>query len=873
MRPFLLLVLLVFIHELFAQNRFQDPVFDQVTRVPNLIYAHNATVIAASIVGQAIAQPLVLDFYEPTGDAAPLRPLVLVLPGGLYLPKSQNGTCEGSLRDSAVVEICTRLAKMGYVAAAVDYRLGWNPLASQQVARMATYTQAMYRGIQDARSAIRYFKKTVVEEDNPFRIDTSRIVLWGEAEGGQIALGAAYATTPEDWIDPSLVVAPPDIPAIIPAYLGNIWGTDFGVLDAAGQSLYGLPNGDTLCMPNWPGYSSDFQLCVSMAGILPSLPWISAEEVPAILFHAPNDVSYLCDAGLYNIPPPLNLGVTPVFGSCGIATQLDLLGVNQVFWDANINDCVTNNANLYNGGLEGFYPFVGLSADKGRPWQWTAPCSNNPTGATDGAFARQYLDTIFAYFAPRALAALNLGNVQSDPGGLCGTQIKGKTFLDLNQNDSIDLNEPDFPGVLLELDPIGSHVASGPTGKFNLHVPPGSYVLKVPNLPKYYAAHDSAFAISVSADSDVLQNIGFYPVAIANDLQVFLTPLTEARPGFYNAFAVKWKNVGTTALSGNVTVTVDPAYTILGSNLPANITGNVAVWDFANLNPLQSGEALLQLELLANTPLGTMLASSALVAASGTGEETPADNMVSISEETIGSYDPNDKRVFPEGPVTAEMLQENGNWLDYTIRFQNTGTASAINIHLVDTLSELLNINSLEMIGASHTMRWEVGGQGTLRWFFDNINLPDSLHNEPASHGFVRYRIQPRLPFTGLLNKTVRNFADIYFDFNTPVRTNTTETPFTETIRLYSPEAGATLPIAPNPASDFAQVAWPLGDTHGHASFRVMDAQGKQVFSHEIEDLHKGYVERISLKNWAKGIYFVQFLSKSNLVSGRFVKS
>ena len=873
MKQLLLLLFSLLSNILWAQIRYQDAVFDQVSITQNINYSTNATVITAPTTGQAVAQPLMLDFYEPTGDTVSARPLVLVLPGGMYLPKSVNGNCEGSLRDSAVVEICTRLAKMGYVAAAVDYRLGWNPTAAQQLIRMLTYVQAMYRGVQDARSAIRFFKKSVAEDANPFRVDTTRIVLWGDAEGGQVALSAAYARTAMEWADPNLLIIPPNIPIINPAYLGNIWGTDVGVLDAAGQALYGLPSGDTLCYPNWSGYSSDFQLCVSMSGLIPDLPWIEAGEIPAVLFHAPNDWIRPCWDGLFTLLPPLSFEIVPVMGSCAIAAQLDLLGNNQLFRDAQLNDCISNNANLYNGDMEGFYPFTGLSSSKGRPWQWTALCNNNPSGATDGTFARKNLDTVFAYFAPRACVALGLGTPQADPTGLCGPQVTGKTYLDLNQNDTIDLNEPYFPGVVLELQPIGKHAVSTASGRYSIGAPPGNYVLKIPNPPNYYTPTDTAKAVTVSAGSDVIRNFGLFPTTIANDLQVFLTPLSVARPGFGNTFAVHWKNVGTTQLSGNVSVTIDPGYSIQGSNLPVNIAGNVATWDFTNLNPLETGSVMLQLLLAQNVALGTFLSSSATVTATGVGDETPADNVATTVEEAVGSFDPNDKKVVPEGDVTADIFQEYGGWMDYTIRFQNTGTASAINVYLVDTLSELLNINSLEFIGASHPMRWQLEGQGILSFFFDNINLPDSLNNEPESHGFARFRIKPRLSFPNLLNKTLRNFADIYFDFNDPVRTNTAETRFTEANPVYDPEALVSVNIIPNPANDFAWVSWPMGDTWAPATLQVMDANGAQVFLHEISALNKGFVEKISLKNWPKGVYFVQFLSKSRVVSGRFVKS
>lgn len=856
-----------------AQNRYIEPVFDQVTRTNDVHYGTNATVLSVQQFGEAVPQTLLLDVYEPTGDTALSRPLILVLPGGNYLPPNLNGLCEGAKNDSAVVEICTRLAKMGYVAAAVSYRLSWNPLSPNQVMRMYTYINAFYRGVQDARTAVRFFKKSVVEEANIFRVDTSRIVLWGESSGGQVALGAAYANAPADWVHPSLVIAPPNVPAILPYMVGDLAGTSTGVVDAAGNALTGLPVGDTLCYPNWPGYSSDFQLCVSMGGASIGIPWINAGEMPSILFHAPNDATIPCGDGMFIVQPPINLPVVAASGSCSMAAQLDIVGNNQVFWDADINDCVSSNAAALNGGLEGFYPFVGLPADKSRPWAWTNTCANNPNAPTDGAFARQYLDTIFAYFAPRACASLGLCNAQPDPGGLCGTQTKGQAFLDVNQNGVLDSGEQPFPQVVVELQPGGFHAASGLTGKFSISVPSGDYTLDVPSPPDYYALSNTPAAVTVPLGADAVQNIGLYPTATVNDLQVSITAAYESRPGFYNAFLVKWKNVGTTQLSGLTTVTVDANYFIEGSTPSASIVGNTATWEIVNLPPLQSGSAWLQVSLPTAVPLGVVLNTMTNALPTGVADETPQDNVASISQTVIGSFDPNDKQVTPAGDVTEGILLNHGGWLDYTVRFQNTGTASAINVYIVDTLSELLNTNTLEIVGASHSMRWEISGQRTVTWFFDQINLPDSLANEPESHGFVRYRIKPAGTFGSLLNKTVRNFADIYFDFNAPVRTNTTETKFTQNTAVHTAPETSTLSVVPNPARDGVSIVWAKREPGHSGVLRIVNTSGTAVLQQKLSAPNPHGVAQIDVQDWPKGIYFVQLSFQSGTFSTKFVKN
>ncbi|MER2996789.1 DUF7619 domain-containing protein [Pontibacter populi] len=154
-----------------------------------------------------------------------------------------------------------------------------------------------------------------------------------------------------------------------------------------------------------------------------------------------------------------------------------------------------------------------------------------------------------------------------------------------------------------------------------------------------------------------------------------------------------------------------------------------------------------------------------------TGDEEPdaAEECLEITD----SFDPNDKQVTPTG-LTTENYTPTGVALKYKIRFQNTGTDVAYRVVVVDTLSENLDISTLQMGSASHNYRFDVSGKGkpVLTWTFDNIMLPDSNRNEPGSHGYIQFSIKPR---ADLPEKTlVENFADIFFDFNSPVRTNIT---------------------------------------------------------------------------------------------------
>ena len=166
---------------MFAQQRYQDYIFEEsdITVNESIIYGTNFTVLLQAQTGHTEPQPLVMDVYSPNDSTEDLRPLIVYLHTGNFLPVALNGGVNGTIRDSSTVFTCKRLSRLGYVVASADYRLGWLPTAETQSTRNFTLINAAYRGVQDVRSCIRYFKRTVAEEGNPYQIDTSRIVVWG----------------------------------------------------------------------------------------------------------------------------------------------------------------------------------------------------------------------------------------------------------------------------------------------------------------------------------------------------------------------------------------------------------------------------------------------------------------------------------------------------------------------------------------------------------------------------------------------------------------------------------------------------------------------------------------------------------------------
>ncbi len=421
----LLFFSLFLISALSSQNtRYLDPVFDEVDITPAQRYGVNATVLLLGSVGEAVPQDLFIDMYEPRGDTNKLRPLVIFWHTGNFLPHPQNGNVGGTLRDSSAVEICRRLAKLGYVAASADYRLGWNPFAATKDERVFGLINAAYRGVQDANTAVRYFKKTVAEEGNPWGVDTSRIVMFGQGTGGYISLNTAILDDYNKILTATngkFIISDGGggfIPMIIEGINGNVEGTTVGIVPPGVPLPF--PAGDTLCYPNHPGYSSEFQVSVNLGGAMGDSSWIDPGQVPTISFHTPYDQFAPYEEGLVLVPVDPPLEVVEVQGSYIAALLQNQFGNNDVFFNANLKtdfmQSVTDVANANNDGLEGLCPLFGTAGlFDSAPWEFWDPATNANSAmgfVTNSdmtrAKAMTYIDTIMGYSLPRMYVALDL---------------------------------------------------------------------------------------------------------------------------------------------------------------------------------------------------------------------------------------------------------------------------------------------------------------------------------------------------------------------------------------------------------------------------------------------------------------------------------
>jgi uncharacterized repeat protein (TIGR01451 family) len=235
-----------------------------------------------------------------------------------------------------------------------------------------------------------------------------------------------------------------------------------------------------------------------------------------------------------------------------------------------------------------------------------------------------------------------------------------------------------------------------------------------------------------------------------------------------------------------------------------------------------------------------------------------ADAVVDIYCGVVtGSYDPNDKTGFPIGQTDQKYIQPNQQ-LQYVIRFQNTGTDTAFTVVIRDTLDTDLNIFTVTSGVSSHQYDFRMYGPRVLEWTFNNINLPDSSTNQEGSNGFVTFHVDqvPNLdPGTEITND-----ADIYFDFNDPITTNTTmHRIFEGFVSVLNVEEltqnGKSLLVYPNPTSQSITIK---GEKNMNQSFSIYDQMGREVFKGKLN----GISTEVNLSILSKGIYTLKIDGK-----------
>jgi Leucine-rich repeat (LRR) protein len=516
---------------------------------------------------------------------------------------------------------------------------------------------------------------------------------------------------------------------------------------------------------------------------------------------------------------------------------------------------VSYNANLVNINLKNGNPYD-------IPQFSIYPCPNLVYFCVDEAEIASVVNT---------LQTFNIQNIQVnsyctfDPGGN-NNAINGSFTYDF-ENNGCDANDAKVPNVRIG---ISNGTNSGVTfsssfGNYSFFTQIGNYTL-TPTFPNpYFTVTPPTATLNFAAldQSTQTQNFCIIPLGVHYDVEISIIPLTNARPGFNSAYRIIYQNNGNQIQTGNILleynddildfVSADPALT-------SQTTGQLN-WAYANLLPFESRYIDVVLNLNGPTetpPVNTkeVLYFTATIQPFS-GDQNPNNDVASLKQIVTGSLDPNDKTCVEGNTMTPEKI---GDYLHYVIRFQNTGTAPAEFIVVKDIIDTTkFDISSLQLTASSHPQTTRIDGN-KVEFFFENVNLPAAIIDEPGSHGFVAFKIKTKNNL--VLGNSVSNTAGIYFDYNWPVITNTAST----TVALLAKDTfeDKTVSVYPNPVKDAVHVSAKDNIT----SIQLFDVQGRLIETVLENDREVNF----DLGKNTSGVYFLKIYTKKGVTVAKLIK-
>jgi hypothetical protein len=266
-------------------DRYKTEIFSEVLTDTDVLYGSNTNIYN-------IEEELYMDVYQPTGDTATQRALIIFAHGGSFVI--------GDKADEGMVLIGSDFAKMGYVTASINYRLGLTTNLILEFPDSIDAYAAVVRGLHDFKAAIRWFKKDVAEGDNQYNIDPNKVLIAGFSAGGFIVLHQAYLDEESEW----------------PSFDESVLGVDGGIDGNSGN----------------PGYDTEFIGGLNVAGAIGDTSWIHTGDEPMISSHGTEDDVVPYGTALLSFTlGALTIDISIVSGSSSVHEQLDNVGVPNCF--------------------------------------------------------------------------------------------------------------------------------------------------------------------------------------------------------------------------------------------------------------------------------------------------------------------------------------------------------------------------------------------------------------------------------------------------------------------------------------------------------------------------------------------------------------
>lgn len=444
---------------------------------------------------------------------------------------------------------------------------------------------------------------------------------------------------------------------------------------------------------------------------------------------------------------------------------------------------------------------------------------------------------------------------------MVSNKVYGPVLFDTNNDgcDSTDLKAK-APNIKVRAD-NGIHSITTFTnadGIYELFPGEGEYSIQIMTPPDLFSSNPDKQSFNfVGNTTTEYANFCLEPVKIINDVSMVLFNIGRPpRPGFEVTYQMFFRNKGTSVLNGIIVLQFDYSKMEFISSTDSILsqTNSSLSFEFSHLNPFEG--KYIDIVFKVFEPPITIADDILIFTAKITpdeGDDNEVDNEITNTSAVSNSNDPNDITVIEGEEINIE---ETVKYLHYIIRFQNIGSIEATNIRVENILDPNLDWDSFQIENTSHKNRVEIINGNEVSFIFDNINLADSTSNEPESHGFIAYRIKPKENIR--IGEKMINKADIFFDFNAAVETNTVTTEVTNPLSVEQTSL-TDFSIFPVPATELLTIH----SKTGISQIEIYNSLGQLVFSDKIRNGSKE--NTINIASLQPGIYFLKIKDENGM--------
>ncbi len=464
------------------------------------------------------------------------------------------------------------------------------------------------------------------------------------------------------------------------------------------------------------------------------------------------------------------------------------------------------------------------------------------------------------------------------------SQIVGSAFVDCNNNCTQDGSEAytSQQASQLNLSSLSNQYSFYPNvnGNFTyLNIPPDTYTVNaVITNSNYILCPLSSNTIIIGSSTVYTINYGVQQTTTTTPVDYHTNILlSNANPGpgavpggtfnvnVYNG--VNGGNLCSPTINPNKLKVILPPLmafnNIIGSTpIPSAFifapSGDTIVWN----SPLASGLHQFSVITATNILMGSPYCITSIIYPLS--DANPINNTYSLCDSIGGPFDPNEKISEATNMSTNGNILPSTNELTYSIYFQNLGNGSAVNVLIKDSISLNLNLSTLEVLASSFPVETFINNNSReVQFKFNNIFLHPASNNEPASHGFVKYKIKLNIGLP--VGTTIKNSAHIYFDYNSAISTNQTNNTIAIPSSIVKNEQNQLMKIWPNPTKNNITIN-ALSIIN---SIQITNALGQLVLSKNNVNETNTTLDVTGLQI---GIYFVQLQTKEGNVIKKIIK-